>query len=161
AFIRRVALEHKGGLNESLHFCMDYDLWLHLALFGRINYVRGLWSKFRVHPRSKGNNLQAQRWAETAEILSNFFTRPDIPQRWEKYRAKSIGNAHWRAAVEYFRLHTEDRTNEHIRQAIEFDPQIVGSREFAGLLVGSFADQITSDVFAFIDRFLDLIPSTV
>jgi hypothetical protein len=35
-FFKRWALEESDGLNPSLHYAMDYDLWWKMALVGRL-----------------------------------------------------------------------------------------------------------------------------
>jgi len=39
-FIRRTVVEDVGFLDESLNYCIDYDLWIRIAKRYRIGYVR-------------------------------------------------------------------------------------------------------------------------
>lgn len=158
AFIRRSALDKAGGLDESLHFCMDYDLWLRIALQGTIDYAPRTWSSYRVHSASKGSKLQALRWAETARILLKFFARPDLPKQWLRFSSQAIGRAHWHAAVEYFRVHDNGKADEHLHQAADSFTNFIATQEFAGMLVGDLATQTTVETFDLIDGFFRLIP---
>src|SRR5207248_6865443 len=52
AFSRAAALRD-GGLDESLWYTADWDLWLRLAALGRIRYLQSAFAAFRVHPESQ------------------------------------------------------------------------------------------------------------
>jgi hypothetical protein len=161
AFIRRRALERVGGLDESLRFCMDYDLWLRIALRGRIEYVPRVWARFRVHPASKGSTLQALRWSETAAILSRFLGQDAVPESWRQNRSEAVGRAHWHASVEYHRARDDVRAREHIEQATRFAPSFLASRAFAGVLLGGLAARMTEKVVTEVSGFMALIPDSV
>lgn len=47
AFFRRSAYESVGGLDPSLHFAMDYDLWLKLAATFDFAYQPQCWAQYR------------------------------------------------------------------------------------------------------------------
>jgi glycosyltransferase involved in cell wall biosynthesis len=51
-FVRRSALQRLGGFNPSLHYAMDYDLWLRLALLGPPVELNHILTNFRVHSGS-------------------------------------------------------------------------------------------------------------
>jgi glycosyltransferase involved in cell wall biosynthesis len=54
AFMRREALQTIGGLDESLHMAMDYDLWVKLALRYPLRYINGPpWAALRFHASMK------------------------------------------------------------------------------------------------------------
>ncbi len=158
AFIRRPAFDRAGGLDTLLHFCMDYDLWLRIALLGRLDYLPRVWSSYRVHAASKGSNLQALRWAETAQILSKFFARTDLDKAWRRYHDEAIGRAHWHAVVEYYRAHNDEKTSEHLGHALGCHPGFIATREFAGILVGDRANQTTEEILELLDGFFRLMP---
>lgn len=52
-FFRRDLLAEAGPLDESLHFAMDYDLWLRFAALAEPVFVPGTLASFRWHGRSK------------------------------------------------------------------------------------------------------------
>lgn len=65
SFFSRELLERAGGLDESLHYCMDRDLWIKFARLGaRFERLdRYCWG-FRVHDGSKTQS----RTRDTAEL---------------------------------------------------------------------------------------------
>ncbi len=54
SLLRREALDGAGGLDESLHYCMDYDLWIRLHAWGpSVNLGEEVLSCYRLHEESK------------------------------------------------------------------------------------------------------------
>jgi glycosyltransferase involved in cell wall biosynthesis len=52
-FFTREAFETVGGLDETLHFAMDYDLWIRIRKNFHCRYLPRLLSKYRLHEASK------------------------------------------------------------------------------------------------------------
>ncbi len=52
-FFRKSALNGVGGLDTSLHFVMDYDLWIRLAGNYQFTYLPEFLSTYRLHEESK------------------------------------------------------------------------------------------------------------
>jgi glycosyltransferase involved in cell wall biosynthesis len=50
---RRQAVVDAGGFDDTLHRCEDFDLWLRLALRGRLLYTREILGRRRLHPSSQ------------------------------------------------------------------------------------------------------------
>lgn len=54
SLLRRAALDAAGGLDQSLHYCMDYDLWIRLHGWGpSLNLGQEVLSCYRLHGESK------------------------------------------------------------------------------------------------------------
>jgi glycosyltransferase involved in cell wall biosynthesis len=62
-FFRRSVWEAVGGLNESLHYMLDHDLWQRMAQICTVGHASELWAAARHHLRAK-NVQQAERFAE-------------------------------------------------------------------------------------------------
>ncbi len=69
-FIRRTAVEDVGFLDESLHFCMDYDLWIRLSKRCRFGYLADSLAGSRLHGDCK---TLKQAVAHRKEILDMLF----------------------------------------------------------------------------------------
>jgi glycosyltransferase involved in cell wall biosynthesis len=52
-FFTREAFEASGGLDESLHLTMDYDLWLTIGERFRVEHVDAIWATQRIHADAK------------------------------------------------------------------------------------------------------------
>ena len=70
AFWRADAYRQAGGLDRSLRFSFDYDLFLRLARRRRLACIKRFLSCFRHHPSSKTSTLQDIRRQEDAIVLA-------------------------------------------------------------------------------------------
>ena len=58
------------AVREDLHYCMDYDLWLRLAARGvKFHYVPEIFSRYRLHARSKSTRALVAMHAEIIEKI--------------------------------------------------------------------------------------------
>jgi glycosyltransferase involved in cell wall biosynthesis len=69
-FYSRVAYERIGGVDASLHYGMDMDLWLRFFAAG-VPFVRvpGYLASFRRHSQQKGHNLASLRQCELESAI--------------------------------------------------------------------------------------------
>jgi glycosyltransferase involved in cell wall biosynthesis len=78
AFFRLTAFKSLGGLDSSLRFAMDYDLWIRLGTKGSGLYLPLPIARFRVHHDSKTNRGPSAYWAEMRRVSrrhgGNFFS---------------------------------------------------------------------------------------
>jgi hypothetical protein len=66
AVARRRAVVEAGSFDETLHRCEDFDLWLRLALRGRVLYNREVLGRRRLHPTSQSAAPAAMLRAQIA-----------------------------------------------------------------------------------------------
>ena len=52
-FRRDIISKYEPVLNTSLHYAMDYDLWLRITLDQEIHVIDGHWANYRFHDTSK------------------------------------------------------------------------------------------------------------
>ena len=65
---RREAFQRVGGMDESMWFVADWDLWLKLASAGTTRYLPKVLAGFRIHPESQ----TIARGDRTDELRSQF-----------------------------------------------------------------------------------------
>ncbi|MDA5110861.1 glycosyltransferase family 2 protein [Brevibacillus thermoruber] len=53
AFVRSNVFREIGGIDETLNFCMDYDLWIRIARQHTIGYIEEFLANARIHSTSK------------------------------------------------------------------------------------------------------------
>ena len=77
-FMRRHVLEKLGGLNESLHYVMDWEFWLRAGLAGfKIQYLPGqVLANFRLCPGTKSFEQTPSFQTEWYKILEQAFESP-------------------------------------------------------------------------------------
>jgi glycosyltransferase involved in cell wall biosynthesis len=52
-FIRKSALDQVGAIDESLNFCMDYDLWMRLVKKHKFGFINEIIANSRLHEEAK------------------------------------------------------------------------------------------------------------
>jgi len=161
AFFTKSGFDRVGGIDESLHFCMDYDLWLRLATLGSCKSIGKSWSRFRLHPTSKTTLLQARCWSEITQILTNWFDSQDVGRQHKLSRSQILGRANWIAALELSIAGERERAIEQINYAIRENPAFIGSRELSFLLVGDVAAHVTEKNLQEVEAFFSLIPNAL
>jgi len=67
---RRRIHEQFGGLDESLHYCMDHEYWLRLGNRVKWQYVPEPLAVSRLHAGAKTGKQISAMWHETAQMLT-------------------------------------------------------------------------------------------
>ena len=68
-FMRRVVLIEAGGLDVSLHYGLDWDLWIRMALRGSVVYCPSFLAQSREHAATKTSCGGFRRWRELKQIV--------------------------------------------------------------------------------------------
>jgi glycosyltransferase involved in cell wall biosynthesis len=75
-FLRREAVERAGYLDESLRYCMDYDLWIRLTRAGKIlSHTPHYLASTRLHADAKTLDQRGQAHAEILRVTYRHFGR--------------------------------------------------------------------------------------
>lgn len=69
AFFRRDAFAAVGGLDEDLHYAMDWDLWLRLDRHGQVVYRPEVLAQMRVYPEAKTFSGGRAMFAEIRRVV--------------------------------------------------------------------------------------------
>lgn len=76
-FFRRRLLAECGFLDESLHYAMDYDLWLRFAAKHRFYRLDRIAANYRFHPAAKGGDRDWSRFVpEWRRVYERHVTSP-------------------------------------------------------------------------------------
>ncbi len=67
-FFRLSAFQAVGGLDTSLHYAMDYDLWLKLSAGQELAYVPQVWSQYRWLGENKSATGSWKRIEEVRQV---------------------------------------------------------------------------------------------
>src|SRR3954447_11957757 len=67
-FFTREAFEGVGGIDESLHLSMDYDLWLKIGKRYGARHVDAVWSTQRFHDQAKTIRRREDFWPERLAV---------------------------------------------------------------------------------------------
>jgi glycosyltransferase involved in cell wall biosynthesis len=79
--VRRSAWEAVGGLDESLHMAMDYDLWWRLyRRFGAPRFVDDTVAVNRRHEDTKTSTQRRRHYLEAMDVVRRHYGR--VPLKW-------------------------------------------------------------------------------
>ena len=75
-FLRREAVDRAGYLDESLRYCMDYDLWIRLARAGKsFTHTPQYLASTRLHADTKTLGQRGEAHAEILRVIYRHFGR--------------------------------------------------------------------------------------
>jgi glycosyltransferase involved in cell wall biosynthesis len=76
-FMRKSVIEQLGGLDESLHYAMDRDLWLRAGSRYKMQYLPGwVGANFRLHTGAKTHNNKPGFHEEHIRIMEQSISNP-------------------------------------------------------------------------------------
>jgi glycosyltransferase involved in cell wall biosynthesis len=79
--IRRTAWERVGGVDETLHMVMDYDLWWRLfKVIGPLQFVDAFVAANRDHEQTKTKTQRRRHYQEAMKIVRKHYGR--VPLKW-------------------------------------------------------------------------------
>jgi len=104
-FFTREAFEAVGGLDESLHLAMDYDLWLKIGSRFGARHVDAVWGVQRIHAEAKTIRARADFWPERLAVSRRHGGRLVSPLLVRRYvRREPARTIATRAAAFAYRL---------------------------------------------------------
>ena len=92
-FIRREAIARAGWLDESLHYLMDYDLFLRVGLEGKVQQSPATLSAMRLHADAKSLRALRGFGAEMVSVIERTFDSGKLPEELLAYRAEAMRKA--------------------------------------------------------------------
>lgn len=93
---RRAVMERVGLLDESLHYTMDLDYWLRIALAGfRLDYLPVTLGGFRFHSASKSTSMQTGFLRDWGVMLDKVYASPALPAHLRALRDDSFAFVDW------------------------------------------------------------------
>ena len=129
AFFRRDVFEAVGGLDETLQFAMDFDLWIRIGKCFPCRYLPGYLSTYRLHENSKtirddtllknigeGLNLSLKHfdWAPLTRVYAwcNCACRSSLPASLSRFRCVVVASALCCTVLRSLRLNRGLRSND-------------------------------------------------
>lgn len=99
-FFRRKAFDLVGMLDPQYRHIFDFDYWLRLGLCGQFARIPEYLAKFRVHADSASIAHLGERIAmEHIYLITNFYSRRDLPREVHHVRKQALSAAYYNAAT--------------------------------------------------------------
>ncbi len=97
-FLRDYVVNELGYLDESLHFVMDYDMWIRIGLKCKVGYTPNLLSNFRMHESAKTSErfMHFSFLSDRLKVADKFFHNPELPECIKVLRKKVYRNIYIR-----------------------------------------------------------------
>jgi glycosyltransferase involved in cell wall biosynthesis len=91
-----------GRVDENLHYIMDIDLLLRIALIKPPIHIDSPMTYVRIHPDTKSLQWNSQRARERIYVANKIFSREGLPSPIVKLRKQTLATAHrfaWRSYI--------------------------------------------------------------
>ena len=125
AFFRRDVFHNVGGLDESLHFILDVDLWLRFGLASEAVFVDEVWSDFRHHPSSKTEQGILPFRKEYYQIIRRAFESSQLPARFYGKRKSILARLLMQLAVLNYKIARDTQGRLYALRALWQDTSIL------------------------------------
>jgi glycosyltransferase involved in cell wall biosynthesis len=89
-FWRREFGQKIGPLDESLHYTMDYDLWLRMGKASEPLILNQILSQFRIHPRSKSGAVNREQFDEGYRVACRYLEGDRLNRWWHRLNVEKI-----------------------------------------------------------------------
>jgi hypothetical protein len=73
-----------GGLDETLHYAMDYDLLCRFLTSSSATYIDDVLARFRLHDTSKGISDPVATLIEKRQVARRYFDQLSTPRVWNE-----------------------------------------------------------------------------
>jgi glycosyltransferase involved in cell wall biosynthesis len=89
-FWRREFGKSVGPLDESLHWTMDYDLWLRMGRRSAPLFLDAVLAQFRLHPASKTGKVDRRQFDEQYAVASRYFGGDRVSRAVHRFNVEKI-----------------------------------------------------------------------
>ncbi len=153
--------EKIGFFDETLRSYEDWDFWLRLALANcPMAVVSKPVSLYRFHTAQMTRN-GAQMTNANMAVLQKVYSRTDLPQDWLAIKPLAYSHAHLRAAAHGFLASDFVFAHQHLRQAVELNPELLenGGKKLQQVFAAWTTLPKSSDTISFLDRIYVNLPN--
>lgn len=120
--LRKKALETIGDFPSKLKSCDDYVMWLHIARYGKIDFLPGIVGIYQWHAQNMSRNTR-QRSKSNLKIYL-WFLKSELPAEDKKFIREHVGFKNYMQASDALEQKRFDSSRYHFLCALLIDPKI-------------------------------------
>ncbi len=140
--MKRQLIERVGWLDESLHFAMDFDYWVRIALYGaNVAHVDHCLAYFRSHVEAKTSTAYLTRIRDRYRIFEKVFDQSEEGRKFQSYRTVAAASVELNAAYIAYKANDATRARQHAFRHIQLARWSM-SPIAVGILLKSFVPAI-------------------
>lgn len=117
-FFRKQVIEKVGGINPNLHYVLDWEFVLRIALKCKLLQIDKVWGNFRIVPGTKSVENAYKFWPEIIPVLQRVIK--DNPKQLGSYQNDAFFQAYMLGAVEFARANLMQLTAEYLDEASSY-----------------------------------------
>jgi len=118
--MKREVIDQIGLLDRTLHFAMDFDYWVRMALSGlRAQHIPRTLAMFREHLEAKTSKAYVTRINDRYRIYEKTYNSIDTLDKLRTLRKKALANVELNAAYIAYKASDWSRARKHALQHIK------------------------------------------
>jgi GT2 family glycosyltransferase len=121
-FLRRKVLEEVGPLDTSLHFSMDFDFWIRIALKFKIAYIPQYLANFRLCAGTKSKNEGHKFALDQMDVLDKVFSSPELPEELRALKNRAYSCVNFKIGTGYHSQRQMKPARKYLIKSIRQDP---------------------------------------
>lgn len=121
AFFRKSVFESIGYLRTDLDYAMDVELFIRIGASYSILPIRNTLAQFRLSSSNKGVMDKANWCPEFIKIIDEFFSTPELLQKYASLRPAAYGGAYYRGAHIYLEIDQYSQARAWLNLAAQYN----------------------------------------
>jgi glycosyltransferase involved in cell wall biosynthesis/ADP-heptose:LPS heptosyltransferase/Flp pilus assembly protein TadD/predicted O-methyltransferase YrrM len=123
-FFRRRLLDEFGLLDESLHYAMDYDLWMRFAQKNRFHHLDVTVANYRFHSGAKGGDQDWSKFLPDCNTVYKRYCEPIVSviipcYNYARYLLEAVGSVIGQTFQGFEIIIVDDGSTDNSRQVAE------------------------------------------
>ena len=134
-FMRKSVLDRVGLVDTDLHFAMDLDLWVRIAMGGRVDFIPEILARYRLHDGTKTVSSREAFEREGIRVKERYLNDANFKKCLDSSYRNVSCRVYLKTASFYFYEGEVTKTVQYLIKAFAANPV---SRELWGLPYGAW-----------------------
>jgi len=126
-FFRREIFDSVGFLNEDLHYVMDWEYWIRIAMAGlKLKHIPDpVMALSREHSNAKTIQVKERFWQERFKVFETLFNSPDLPKDIKRLEKRAYSGVYASSAYFYLRYGQFGKSFSALQKSLKLYPSIL------------------------------------